>query len=1011
MTSGTTVDLLGIWGSSATDVFAVASDGTILHYDGSSWIGVLSTGTTLYDIWGSSSSDVLAVRASNYGTNSFILRYDGVSWKPMEDGNNSYPFYAVHGTSSSDIWAVGYYGVIFHFDGIAWAQMTGPSMIYYGVWAASSSDVFAVGNAGVAHYDGSAWSGVSSGATKTLNGVWGSSASNIFAVGDGGTLIHFNGAWSPMSMSSGTTNSLSGVWGSSPSDVFAVGQYGTILHYDGTTWNSMSRGTTSGLRGAWGTSSSNVYAPGDGATVMHYDGIRWIPVATGATGSVLDVWGSSSSDIYVVGYSHPDLYFPSIPSIIHWNGQSWSQREVPAGSHEGRVNGVWFSSSSDVFAVGLCDAYYAYQRYDIVLHYDGSSWTQTQMNTGTALDLRDVWGASSHDVFAVAASGDILHYDGGSWSTATKATKGLAGIWGTSSSDIFAVGVGGTILHYDGSMWGVMTSGTTSDLFGVYGTSPSDVYAVGAGGTILHYDGDAWTSMNGGTTKALNGVWASSAADVFAVGESGTILHLGESVAAYTLTTAIDPGGSGTIVLTPSKPGNVYAAGSNVALVAIANQGYEFDRWTGDLSGSQNPATVTMDSNKVIMANFTGDPTDQPPNQPSNAWPAVGATDIAVDATLVSSAFSDPDAGDTHAASQWQITQTSGEYSGPTFDSGADTSNLISITIPEGELSLSSTYYWRVRHLDNRGTWSEWSSETSFTTEATPNQPPAQPSNVSPAGGAADVNLSPALSSSAFSDPDTGDTHAASQWQVTATSGDYSSPVFDSGTDNASLTEVRIPSDTLSGNTTYYWKVRHQDNHGKWSNYSTETSFTTAVTQAPDQPSNVSPANGSADVSLTPTLSSSAFVDPDIGDTHAASRWQVTATSGDYSSPVFDSGTDNVSLTQIGIPIAKLTNDAAYYWRVRYQDSHGKWSSYSNETSFTTAASGSGDDGGTSGSKGFPLYIVGVVGGVVLIGASTGYLWRKRRLAALMEQQLKQWEDEGYDVSEFKRKWPSMFRT
>jgi hypothetical protein len=234
--------------------------------------------------------------------------------------------------------------------------------------------------------------------------------------------------------------------------------------------------------------------------------------------------------------------------------------------------------------------------------------------------------------------------------------------------------------------------------------------------------------------------------------------------------------------------------------------------------------------------------------------------------------------------------------------------------------------------------------------------------------------------------------------------------VFDSGTDNASLTQASIPSDKLTDSTTYYWRVRHQDHHGKWSNYSTETSFTTAVTQEPVQPSNVSPANGDTDVSLTPTLSSSAFSDPDTGDTHAASQWQVTATSGDYSSSVFDSRTDNVSLTQIGIPSGKLSGNATYYWRGRHQDSHGKWSEYSTETSFTT---GSGDNGGGDGStsknRSFLLYVVGgACGGMVLIGASTGYLWRRRKLAAKMApymQQLKQWGDEGYDVSDFKKKW------
>jgi hypothetical protein len=36
MTSGTTNDLNGVWGSSSSDVFAVGYNGTILHYDGSS---------------------------------------------------------------------------------------------------------------------------------------------------------------------------------------------------------------------------------------------------------------------------------------------------------------------------------------------------------------------------------------------------------------------------------------------------------------------------------------------------------------------------------------------------------------------------------------------------------------------------------------------------------------------------------------------------------------------------------------------------------------------------------------------------------------------------------------------------------------------------------------------------------------------------------------------------------------------------------------------------------------
>jgi len=43
-----------------------------------------------------------------------------------------------------------------------------------------------------------------------------------------------------------------------------------------------------------------------------------------------------------------------------------------------------------------------------ILHYDGSSWTP--MSSGTTNWLEGVWGSSSGDVFAVGESGTILHY-------------------------------------------------------------------------------------------------------------------------------------------------------------------------------------------------------------------------------------------------------------------------------------------------------------------------------------------------------------------------------------------------------------------------------------------------------------------------------------------------------------------------------------------------------------------------------------------------------------------------
>ena len=225
--------------------------------------------------------------------------------------------------------------------------------------------------------------------------------------------------------------------------------------------------------------------------------------------------------------------------------------------------------------------------------------------------------------------------------------------------------------------------------------------------------------------------------------------------------------------------------------------------------------------------NVYWDTANQAPDQPSNSAPSDGAGNISLAPTLSSSAFSDPDVGDTHGASQWQITAASRDYTSPVFDSRTDSTNLLSILVPAGKLSYSTTYYWHVRHQDNHGDWSSWSAETSFSTMSAPNRIPNQPRNVSPANGATGLSLTPTLQSSVFSDPDPGDTHGASQWQITSTSGDYSSPAFDSGVDTANLTSIAMPSGTLNYSTTYYWHVRHQDNHGAWSEWSEETSITT----------------------------------------------------------------------------------------------------------------------------------------------------------------------------------------
>ncbi|HEY9436572.1 MAG TPA: immunoglobulin domain-containing protein, partial [Blastocatellia bacterium] len=61
--------------------------------------------------------------------------------------------------------------------------------------------------------------------------------------------------------------------------------------------------------------------------------------------------------------------------------------------------------------------------------------------------------------------------------------------------------------------------------------------------------------------------------------------------------------GSGTIQSDPA--GDKFPAGTRVTLTATPAPGWRFEGWSGDLTGADNPAIITIDRDKSITANFT----------------------------------------------------------------------------------------------------------------------------------------------------------------------------------------------------------------------------------------------------------------------------------------------------------------------------------------------------------------------------------------------------------------------
>ena len=141
----------------------------------------------------------------------------------------------------------------------------------------------------------------------------------------------------------------------------------------------------------------------------------------------------------------------------------------------------------------------------------------------------------------------------------------------------------------------------------------------------------------------------------------------------------------------------------------------------------------------------------------------------------------------------------------------------------------------------------------------------------------------------------------------------------------------------LSPRRHYYAPSPTRTTTGAWATFSAVDSFTTTAIPTNTQP-DAPTLSHSALTATTVTLTGSAFSDPDPGDGHLESQWQV-ATDAGFASLVEDvtSGVDLVSHDVTG-----LTQNTAYYARLRYRDDSAagvnEWSDWSASDAFSTPA-------------------------------------------------------------------------
>jgi len=330
-----------------------------------------------------------------------------------------------------------------------------------GIWGSGPNDVYAVGYGDnervslplVYHKDGSGWtasspplpSGVTSG---NITGVWGWPGGNVYAVGVGNgntvPLLYTNsgGVWSTKRLTyPGGVSSiyLHAIWGSSAEDVYAVGSGGSntvpvVYHKNGDNWDptilTLPTGVGTGyLHGIWGSGPNDVYAVGYGnnSTVpllYHKVGANWDAAETTpalptgwSRGNFKGIWGSAPNNLYLVGVGHDPILDTDVPLVYHKTDSPWDARSLglPAGVRSGYLNGIWGSSSTDIYAVGAGkDAAGGDDNVPLMYHSNGDNVWDAESPaspTGWLSDrLYSVWGSSGTDVYTAGSGHNTITF-------------------------------------------------------------------------------------------------------------------------------------------------------------------------------------------------------------------------------------------------------------------------------------------------------------------------------------------------------------------------------------------------------------------------------------------------------------------------------------------------------------------------------------------------------------------------------------------------------------------------
>jgi hypothetical protein len=272
-------------------------------------------------------------------------------------------------------------------------------------------------------------------------------------------------------------------------------------------------------------------------------------------GGLNGVAAASASSAWAVGYTGAKDSGKAL--MLHWNGKAWSRVTSPAvlNGTTGALTAITVVNAKDAWAVGYTGAFASGKEHSLILHWNGSAWSEVTSPAPIAAGELFALTATTTSGWAVGyldinrgapacCEGEqlVLRLTGSKWS---RVTSGLGdgaaflGVATTGASTAWAVGeptvmITGFVDRWNGSKWALGSDPVAGDhhpLFGIAAGPGGTAFTVGA-----NYDtaGPAISArLSGSTWKAatvsapdgssLNAVTFAPGGTAWAAGSTGLI--------------------------------------------------------------------------------------------------------------------------------------------------------------------------------------------------------------------------------------------------------------------------------------------------------------------------------------------------------------------------------------------------------------------------------------------------------------------------------------------------------